>query len=128
MSNIALYTNQPTRPLDGEIWEKLHAEREGVCQALLNDARLVGEGVSRDQEIEPAQEAPRDVLWRRNESLTVRLHQVDDALDRLFAGEYGHCDNCGQVIEERRLSADPAVLFCLECQAAAETEMPHGAL
>ena len=44
----------------GFIWNRLHAEREDICEALLKD-----DG--------------------RKESLQARLRQVDDALDRLMS-------------------------------------------
>ena len=42
------------------------------------------------------------------------LRDVDDALERLAAGTYGHCETCHEPIEADRLDADPLIRFCLD--------------
>lgn len=44
-----------------------------------------------------------------------RIQQVEAALTRIGAGEYGFCLSCGDAIETRRLEADPAAPLCLSC-------------
>ena len=73
----------------GFTWNRLHGEREDICEALLKDGR--------------------------KESLQARLRKVDDALDRLMSGSYGICSNCGQSIDDKRLDIDPALDLCLDC-------------
>lgn len=79
----------------GFIWNRLHAEREEICEALLKDCRV---------------EADERRVW-----LQSRLRRVDDALDRLMSGSYGNCSKCGQAIDETRLDIDPALALCLNC-------------
>jgi hypothetical protein len=74
----------------GFTWNRLHSEREDICEALLKDDE-------------------------RKESLQARLRKVDDALDRLMSGSYGICSNCGRSIDDRRLNIDPAVELCINC-------------
>lgn len=76
----------------GFTWNRLHGEREDICEALLTD------GVD-----------------DRKESLQARLRKVDDALDRLMSGSYGNCSNCGAAIDEAKLDIDPALALCLDC-------------
>jgi RNA polymerase-binding protein DksA len=45
------------------------------------------------------------------------LDQVDDALERLDAGTYGICMNCGRAIPAARLTALPYTTLCVECAA-----------
>lgn len=40
------------------------------------------------------------------------------ALDRIAAGEYGWCADCGEEIGERRLGIDPATALCVDCADA----------
>jgi DnaK suppressor protein len=47
---------------------------------------------------------------------TFLLRQVEVALERLEAGEYGNCINCGQEIPESRLNAVPWAIYCIACQ------------
>ena len=48
------------------------------------------------------------------------LEQIAGALRRVEAGTYGQCEDCGEVIDERRLRALPATPFCTGCQAIHE--------
>lgn len=74
----------------GLTWNRLHSEREDICEAVLKD-------------------------HERKESLQARLRKVDDALDRLMSGSYGICSNCGRSIDDRRLDNDPALDLCVDC-------------
>jgi DnaK suppressor protein len=47
---------------------------------------------------------------------TLLLRQVEVALERLQAGQYGSCINCGQEIPESRLNAVPWAIYCIACQ------------
>ena len=79
----------------GLIWNRLHSEREQICEALVKDHHM---GADEHRE------------W-----LHARLRKVDDALDRLMSGSYGNCSKCGQAIEDMRLDIDPAMALCLNC-------------
>ena len=76
----------------GFIWNRLHGEREEICEALSKDSADDGK-----------------------ESLQTRLRNVDDALDRLMSGSYGNCSNCGAALDEAKLDIDPALALCLDC-------------
>jgi len=78
---------------DGFVWNRLHGEREDICEAMLKEAT---EG--------------------RREVLRTRLRNLDDALDRVMAGSYGRCSRCGRTIEEAKLEIDPAMAFCRDCR------------
>jgi DnaK suppressor protein len=46
-----------------------------------------------------------------------RLHiiEIDAALERVTAGDYGDCYECGEAINPKRLEADPSASFCIGC-------------
>ncbi len=44
------------------------------------------------------------------------LHEIESALARIDAGEYGLCTDCEEPIDLRRLQAHPAALRCARCQ------------
>ena len=44
------------------------------------------------------------------------LELIDEALERVEAGEYGECVNCGEPVQEKRLDAVPWARYCLKCQ------------
>lgn len=43
------------------------------------------------------------------------LAEIDAALERVDAGRYGTCENCGQPIGEGRLEARPVARTCISC-------------
>ena len=49
-----------------------------------------------------------------------QLLQIDAALQRIAANEFGCCQECGEDIATARLEADPTVLLCINCASAAE--------
>jgi DnaK suppressor protein len=50
------------------------------------------------------------------------LMDVDDALRKLYRGEYGRCEICEQPIARARLEAMPAARLCLSCKEKQERE------
>jgi DnaK suppressor protein len=50
------------------------------------------------------------------------LDDLDHALDRLAAGCYSDCEQCGNAISPERLTALPACHTCFECAAAGHHE------
>ena len=50
------------------------------------------------------------------------LIDIDDALRKLYRGEYGKCEICEQPIARARLEAMPAARLCLSCKEKQERE------
>jgi DnaK suppressor protein len=48
------------------------------------------------------------------------LSQIDRALQLIEEGEYGKCEECGQVINLERLRALPFATLCIDCKKEAE--------
>jgi RNA polymerase-binding protein DksA len=44
-----------------------------------------------------------------------QLAQVDAAIGRLDAGQFGRCERCGQPIPAARLAARPTATTCIRC-------------
>ena len=49
------------------------------------------------------------------EQARVRLADVEAALARRDAGDYGICEHCGRPIAAERLAARPAARTCIDC-------------
>jgi DnaK suppressor protein len=47
-----------------------------------------------------------------------RLADVEEALARLTAGTFGHCERCGSGVGPGRLSVAPEARYCSGCAAA----------
>jgi DnaK suppressor protein len=44
-----------------------------------------------------------------------RLRRIEAALQRLDAGDFGFCEECGDEIPVKRLDIDPATERCVDC-------------
>ena len=93
----------------GFVWNRLHEEREDICEALLKDSGPVSEASGK--------------LNERKGALQERLRKIDDALDRLMSGSYGNCSRCGRSIDDTRLDIDPALALCLDCWTGEPTTL-----
>ncbi|MNT89889.1 RNA polymerase-binding transcription factor [compost metagenome] len=52
---------------------------------------------------------------------------MDAALNRIEAGTYGECTDCGTDITAARLHATPEAPRCVHCQEKAELQQRHAA-
>jgi len=50
------------------------------------------------------------------------IKKINQALERIKAGEFGECDSCGGDISIKRLQARPVTTQCIECKTAQEQE------
>ncbi|WP_018250246.1 TraR/DksA C4-type zinc finger protein [Orenia marismortui] len=48
------------------------------------------------------------------------LNMIDDALNKIESGQYGHCDSCGKEINSERLEVMPYSTFCFDCKSKSE--------
>ena len=86
-------------------WNQIHSEREEICEQIVRISTSGFRKSNSQIESEP--------LSRR---LEARLRLLDDAMDRLMAGSFGHCETCGHPIADARLQADPTVAKCDRCE------------
>ena len=49
------------------------------------------------------------------QSLEIRLKEVNETLAKIEEGSYGVCDKCHSAINPKRLEVAPAVKFCIDC-------------
>jgi RNA polymerase-binding transcription factor DksA len=53
-------------------------------------------------------------------ALAEELREIEAALSRIDAGNYGYCERCGRALGHQRLRAVPAARYCIDCTAGAE--------
>lgn len=63
-----------------------------------------------------ADDVARDVVIAEVDRDAGELRAIDAALDRLAAGTYGRCMECGTTIAAGRLEHTPEAVRCLDCQ------------
>ncbi len=51
------------------------------------------------------------------------LQLIEDAIKRLVDGEYGKCQECGEMITEGRLAIRPYAVYCVKCKSKHEKMM-----
>jgi RNA polymerase-binding protein DksA len=62
----------------------------------------------------------REIDYTLEENSENVLLSIDGALDRIQAGTYGTCVNCGKPIAEDRLAAIPWATTCIDCKRLEE--------
>ncbi len=87
----------------GFVWNRLHSEREDICEALLKPQ--AGFAATSKADALDTGNWHRDLLQAR----------------RLMAGTYGNCAKCSRWIEDTKLDFDPAIAFCLDCWQRMQT-------
>ena len=58
----------------------------------------------------------REMSFATRSLLVERANRLAAALERLRSGEYGTCEECGEIIAPARLRAMPEVTTCVRCQ------------
>lgn len=113
--------------------DDLQRRRRAIFETVRRaDAELDAlRSAERDPEFEEGAQTEHEAftLSRLTENQRRELLQIDAAVARVDAGEYGICRDCGQSIDPRRLAALPYALLCTECAAGSErTERTAGPL
>jgi DnaK suppressor protein len=77
-------------------------------------------GIPHDEGDEAVRILETDMEFRRSELDMAIVAQIEAAIDRIDAGEYGVCVDCGAEIERERLAAVPWAVRCTVDQEAFE--------
>ena len=115
--------------------------RTGVYRKMLLEKRenvMAGLGIKFDTLAKMGRVAEEDqaqlshdefVSLRLNSLDYVQLRLIEEALDRIEAGDFGVCMSCEEAIPLKRLQALPWAKYCVSCQQAFSTsgEEPEGA-
>ncbi|MDP8233025.1 MAG: TraR/DksA C4-type zinc finger protein [Candidatus Zophobacter franzmannii] len=54
-----------------------------------------------------------------------KLKKLNQALEKVYDGDYGVCEICGELIGESRLKAIPYARFCIDCKSKEELRKPR---
>lgn len=99
------------------------AERKTVLQAQLAVLNTRLQSIERDLEAEPDRDWEDAAIEREDDEVLEEtglvsqreLRQIEAALHRIEAGDYGICLRCGVAISEARLDVLPHTAFCKDC-------------
>lgn len=111
--------------------ERLEKEKErlrALIHNLSEDNGDESEGSS-SGELSSLDQHPGDMgseTFEREKNMAImstledQVAEVDQALKRLEAGDYGSCEKCGKPIGDERLEVVPTARYCVEDQGARE--------
>lgn len=107
--------------------EQLQALKR-IVLAELRSASTDAQTLAQDQTHE-VRDSADDAEARRQDEVhfaevevdRVRLHDIEQAEQRMAQGCYGICVDCGQEIARERLLAQPIAIRCAACQSALES-------
>jgi DnaK suppressor protein len=85
-----------------------------IAQVDIEGGENLGYGNHMADDASEAFEQAKELALHQNAEQL--LKKVDDALERLEQGTYGHCEQCGVEIDPARLQALPYATLCLRCQ------------
>jgi DnaK suppressor protein len=98
-----------------EILEELENLKESMMDVT------TGEYISENSTYSLHMEQGTDAMEREKTFLFASregkfLNYLEDALKRIERGDYGHCIDCGRLIEKERLEAVPHAQLCVQCK------------
>ncbi|MGW7440970.1 TraR/DksA family transcriptional regulator [Streptomyces sp. NPDC054849] len=99
---------------------RLRAELEASEVAISGLMRDSGDGAGDDQADTGTKNITRESELALAANASSMLEQTERALERLEAGTYGLCENCGQPIGKARMQAFPRATLCVDCKQKQE--------
>ncbi len=97
--------------------EKLAADLRQATADFISDEEMYADSVD-----QAAADVDKTITLRmKNRDHTI-LAQLDEAIRRIDAGNYGDCESCAEPISEPRLKAFPLTTLCIACKAELESE------
>ncbi|MFE2642920.1 TraR/DksA C4-type zinc finger protein [Streptomyces nigra] len=99
---------------------RLREELSSSERSLAGLMRDSGDGAGDDQADTGAKNITREHELALAANAREMLIQTEHALERLDAGTYGLCENCGNPIGKARMQAFPRATLCVECKQKQE--------
>ncbi|MFG3020433.1 TraR/DksA family transcriptional regulator [Streptomyces sp. NPDC048254] len=99
---------------------RLRTELDASGSALAGLMRDSGDGAGDDQADTGTKNITREHELALAANAREMLEQTERALEKLDAGTYGLCENCGNPIGKARMQAFPRATLCVECKQKQE--------
>ncbi|MDH5484058.1 MAG: TraR/DksA family transcriptional regulator [Gammaproteobacteria bacterium] len=98
----------------------LRADYMSRRDAIHKETWHTEQAVEKDFAEQVTQRENDDVLDALDDDAKQAVMQIDNALLRIKAGNYGICPSCGSPIPEQRLDAIPYAEYCVSCADKAQ--------
>lgn len=99
-----------------ELLKRIAYERGG----LVSRADMAADHFDNSFQSRAQIQTERQTEFAMNEHETAELGDIEAALERIQAGTYGQCIDCGITIPTARLKAYPTAKRCVDCQSSTE--------
>lgn len=116
----------PDEYLTAEELGVLHGMLQQNLKEILSESRDAVQELTEVRDVDADQldlavtESDRDFTLRLADRERRLLRKIKHAMERMQAGEYGACTNCGSAITFPRLRARPVATLCIDCKTEAE--------
>ncbi|MFI8945800.1 TraR/DksA C4-type zinc finger protein [Streptomyces sp. NPDC053750] len=117
------WTPQEVEEARGELQseaDRLRTEIDSSERSLQGMMRDSGDGAGDDEADTGSKNITREHELALAATAREVLSQTERALERLDAGTYGLCENCGNPIGKARMQAFPRATLCVECKQKQE--------
>ena len=68
----------------------------------------------KDEVDQASQSIQHDLTFRLLDRLRKLMREIDNALNKIYTGDYGYCEGTGEVIPKKRLELTPWVKYSVE--------------
>ena len=105
--------------------KKLLAGRTEIASklsAFAKDSRDVETDIAQDTADKAESSYTKEFLLSLSDAERDQLFQIDAAIKRIAAKDFGACQMCQKEIGKKRLNALPWTPLCIECQEKMESE------
>ena len=104
--------------------DKIQAERERLANAFSVDEEkfIVKTEEQKDEVDQASADYERSQMLRFRNRDVFYAKKLAKSLEKIEAGEYGECEDCGCTIRYERLLARPTAELCIACKDEAEKE------
>jgi len=103
--------------------KKLLGIREDIlskAKKLQEDTYTLGTDGIQDMADAASNSYNADILMSISDNDLRLLKDIDNALDKIANGTYGICEECEEIINEKRLEANPVARYCIACKRLIE--------
>ncbi|PUE58115.1 conjugal transfer protein TraR [Limnohabitans sp. 2KL-17] len=99
-----------------QLLERIAYERGGV----VSRADVAADHFDNSFQSRAQIQSERQTEFAMNEHETAELGDIEAALERIQAGTFGLCTDCGVTVPANRLTAYPTAKRCIDCQTLVE--------
>lgn len=100
--------------------ERLTSDQAASRDSLKHESARLSARAPINMAEQASEQQELDMMVSRINASSEALADIDDAIDRIDAGQFNICEECKQEIGERRLTIQPWAKLCVKCQRKTE--------